>query len=206
MDAGSEPLCISAFGNLLASWSLPHSSSSLSVSVHFRLCTDKSMPFATAGTQALSKPDRQQAQSVGFQPNGVKNKSEERSEANVCCRSVQHRVAKEHSLPGFCAADLGWLVSWGLLSPWSSKHLHCDHHRGACGDPFGYSLQEPLERECMDEGMGADSRDINGQRKVMEDPGCRAQQPGLWSVGSQEWTKGKEAEWFDGCFRKLSAV
>jgi len=42
-------------------------------------------------------------------------------------------------------------------------------------DPFGYSLQEPLERECIDEGMGADSRDVNGQRKVMEDPGCRAQ-------------------------------
>jgi len=111
MDAGLEPLCISAFGNLLVSWSLPHSSGSLSVSVHFRLCSDKSIPFGTAGTQALSKPDRQQAQSACFQPTGVKNKSEERSEANVCCRSVWRRVAKEHSLPGFYAADLGWLVS-----------------------------------------------------------------------------------------------
>lgn len=55
---------LSAFGNLLASWSLPHSSSSLSVSMHFRLCTEKSMPFGTAGTQVLSKPDRQQAQST----------------------------------------------------------------------------------------------------------------------------------------------
>lgn len=110
MDAGLEPLCISAFGNLLASWSLPHSSSSLSVSMLFRLCTEKSMPFGTAGTQALSKPDRQQAQSTRFQPTGVKSKSEERSETDVCCRSVWRREAKD-SLPGFYAADLGWLIS-----------------------------------------------------------------------------------------------
>lgn len=46
---------------------------------------------------------------------------------------------------------MGAFYHLGLLSI-----SHCDHHRGH-KLTFGY-IQRALERECMDEGMGADSK------------------------------------------------
>lgn len=110
MDAGLEPLCISA---LAICWrpGLCHTA----VAHYLFLCISGSVqknpcPLVLLALSARSKPDRCKAvNALPTQPWGSRARVR-RDQRQMSAVDLYGREAKD-SLPGFYAADLGWLIS-----------------------------------------------------------------------------------------------